>query len=57
MRLERIQDQNQQTSIKISMYQERKYLLEEKKRLDLENEAKNKVLMKIKVIVSWMMYI
>ena len=50
LRLERIQDQNLQTSLKISMCQERKYHLEEKKRVDLENEAKTKAQMKIKVM-------
>jgi len=51
-RLERIQDHNQQTALKISLCQERKYHLEEKKRVDLENEAKTKAHMKIKVIIS-----
>lgn len=48
-RLERIQDLNQQTARKISLCQERKYHLEEKKRVDLENEAKIKAHLKIKV--------
>jgi hypothetical protein len=34
------------------MCQERKYHLEEKKRVDLENEAKSKAQMKIKVMIS-----
>ena len=34
------------------MCQERKYHLEEKKRVDLENEAKSKAQMKIKVMTE-----